>query len=281
MKKINLIGLVLLGGILGSCSNKVDFGEQYEKIVYIVNSKEKIYYAPHEAVEDSKGSVSFYCSGTEYPGEDIHIKYKIDSEALETYNKNKFGEKTERYFLEVPQNLIKYETEEVVIRKGEEFGCLNFTVDVTQLSPERIYIIPITLVDASGYEISSAQQLILYVLRIQNEYAGDYSSLYTFENKMTTINKTAVAVSVNQILLPLSSNTNDNASYEDGYFRIQVNEDNSLTLLPYMNSEIEAINVEGKKTNYYDPETKTFYLDYNVFDQWGDPLPVREVVIKM
>lgn len=280
MKKINLTITIWSLLFFSSCSNSVDFGEQYEKIVYIVNSKEIIYYAPHEPIEESQGSISFYCSGTKEPDEDIHIRYKIDSEALAEYNKNEFGDKTDRYFVQVPEHLIRYENNEVVIKKGEEYGCLYFTVNVLELSPEKLYVLPVSIESAGDYEIHAAGRLMLYSLRIQNEYAGDYNSIYEVNGEKTPIEKKAIALSRNQILLPLAGNDND-ASYEDGYYRIQIEEDNTVTFWPYMNSEIELRTVSGTKTNYYNPDNRTFYLYYNIFDQWGDPIPIQETLIKM
>lgn len=280
MKKINLIIVILTIGLFSSCSNAVDFGEQYEKIIYIVNSKEIIYYAAHLPVEESEGSISFYCSGTELPDEDIHIRYKIDSEALAEYNKNEFGDKTDRYFLQVPEELVKYETDEVVIKKGEEYAPLRFSVNVLGLSPGRLYMIPVSIESADGYSINPDERLILYSLRIQNDYAGNYTSIFQVGGEKTPVNKTIIPLSVNQILVPLAGRSND-AAYETGYYRIQIEEDNSLTLLPYLQSEIEAQTIEGVETNYYNPENKTFYLYYNIFDQWGDPISVQETLIKM
>ncbi len=242
MKKINLTITIWSLLFFSSCSNSVDFGEQYEKIVYIVNSKEIIYYAPHEPIEESRGSISFYCSGTKEPDEDIHIRYKIDSEALAEYNKNEFGDKTDRYFV--------------------------------------LYVLPVSIESAGDYEIHAAGRLMLYSLRIQNEYAGDYNSIYEVNGEKTPIEKKAIALSRNQILLPLAGNDND-ASYEDGHYRIQIEEDNTVTFWPYMNSEIELRTVSGTKTNYYNPDNRTFYLYYNIFDQWGDPIPIQETLIKM
>ena len=279
MKKINLIILVSALWMLAACSNSVDFGEQYDKIVYIVNSKEVIYYGLHEPVKESKGSISFYCSGTELPEEDIHIRYKVDSEALAEYNKNEFGNKTERYFVQVPDQLIQFESDEVVIKKGEEFGCLYFTVDVLSLSPEKLYVLPISIENAGEYEVNKDGRLILYSLRIQNDYAGDYNSIYEVSGNKTPLEKKAIALSVNRILIPLAANTNE-ASYETGYYQIQVEEDNTVTLWPYLQSEIEARTIEGTRTNYYNPDNRTFYLYYNIFNRWGEPTPVQETLIR-
>lgn len=278
MKRANifLMGWIML--LLTACSNHVDFGEQYKKVIYIVNSKEQIYYAAHQPVTASPGSISFYCGGSKLPDADIHIKYALDAEALAQYNKNEFGDQTERYFLMVPGDRITYNSNEVVIKRGEEFGTLDFVINVAGLNPERIYVIPVSIADADNYEVNPEQKSIFYVLRVQNKYAGDYTSVYTIDGVKRTLTKTSMAMTANQILLPVAGN-NNTASYTDSYYLIQIQEDNSLVLMPYLQLKLEQLNDGGVPTNYYDAENKTFYLRYKIFDQWGDPIIVTESLI--
>lgn len=282
MKKINLIFLGGMMLILASCSNKVDFGEQYKKIIYIVNSKETIFYADHQAVETSPGSISIYCSGSLTPDEDILVHCKLDEEALETYNRNEFGDNKDRYFLPIPNDRIHYENTDVTIKKGEEYGCMNFVINTAQLNPERVYVIPVTIEDASGYEIDPEQKTIIYVIRVQNDYAGDYACTYRIiGNQSNSQTKTAMAMTASQILLPIAWNSND-APFENGHFLIQVESDNRITLLPYIQSTVEALErPDGKQTNYYDPVNKAFYLYYRTKDQWDEWNIVEETLIKM
>lgn len=280
MKKRNVFFIGWMTLLFASCSNHVDFGEQYKKVIYIVNSKEQIYYAVHQPVAASPGSISFYCGGSELPDEDIHIKYELDAEVLAEYNKNEFGDQTERYFLMVPNDRITYHSNDVVIKRGQEFGTLDFVINVAGLNPERIYVIPVSIADTDGYEVNPEQKCIFYVLRVQNKYAGDYTSVYTMDGVKRTLTKTGMAMTANQILLPVAGNDNT-ASYADGYYLIQIQEDNSLLLLPYLQLQLEQINDETTPTNYYDEENNTFYLKYKIFDQWGDPIVVTESLIGM
>lgn len=281
MKVVNILVAGLFLWSLAACSNDVDFGEQYKKVIYLVNSKEKVYYAPHQPEEASPGSISVYCGGSKAPGGDILVKCRLDEEVLATYNQNEFGDKTERYFLLVPSDRITIESTDVVIKKGEEYGCMNFKINTLGLPPDRVYVLPVTIESASGYEIDDKQSTIIYVVRVQNEYAGDYSSTYKVGTaSMNSRTKTAMAMTAKQILVPIGANSNE-ASYETGFFLIQLEEDNSLTLLPYLQTVVEALPKAGKRTNYYDPETKTFYLYYRMKDQWDDWATVDETLIKM
>lgn len=281
MKNIKLIFTGLMALILASCSNKVDFGEQYKKIIYIVNSKEMIYYAPHQPVEASPGSISIYCSGSTPPSEDITVRCKLDEEALATYNRNEFGDNTDRYFLSLPADRVTYENTDVVIKKGEEYGCMNFLINTADLDPARVYVIPVSIENASGYEIDEEQKTILYVIRVQNAFAGDYACTYRVNNQSNSQTKTALAMTATQILVPLAWNSNE-GDFETDFFLIQIEEDHSLTLLPYIQSEVEALEKpNGKPTNYYDEENKTFYLYYRTKDQWDEWNVVEETLIKM
>ena len=82
----SLIVLFLLG-IMGSCSNEVDFGEQYKKTVYIVNSNNLLHVAEHsfETTGDSI-SISVYCASTEPITKDLQVRLKVDRGALDSLN---------------------------------------------------------------------------------------------------------------------------------------------------------------------------------------------------
>lgn len=272
--------LVVLGfvSILTSCSNKVDFGEQYKKVVYIVNSKEALHYAQHEASSTSKGNISIYVTGSELPDNDIHISYKVDEDALNKYNEKEFGTSTQKFFYLVPKGAYSFETSDVTILKGESYGCLNFTINTTMLLPDKVYILPIKIEHADNAEISENLHTILYVIQIQNKYAGDYISSYSISGSAKgEFSKKVIAISGKKVLLPLTdksnSSSNNNLSYDTDYYQIMINDDNSLVLESYLNSIIHQ-NME--KQSYYDPEERIFYIYYNIEDKYGSYLPVQE-----
>lgn len=280
MKKIYLLAVLGITVILNSCSNKVDFGEQYKKIVFIVNSKETVFYAEHDAVSASKGNISVYVTGSELPSQDIRVSYKVNPQALKNYNEMEYGDRTNLYFSLVPEDLYTFNTSDITIKKGEPYGCLEFTLNTLGLLPNKVYILPITIDSAEGAEISEDLNTILYVIQIHNEYAGNYMSTCKVAGvDKGDFNKKATAVSSKKILLPLANNSNTSASkvpdLNNGYYQITLNEDNTLILEPYLQS---IIHQDTEKQSYYDPEEQIFYVYYNMEDKYGEYIPVEEVL---
>lgn len=280
MKKIYLLAVLGVTVILTSCSNKVDFGEQYKKIVYIVNSKESLYYSLHDANSASKGNISVYVTGSELPSQDIHVSYKVNPEALNSYNQKEYGDRTDLYFSLIPENLYSFQTSDITIKKGESYGCLEFTINTQALLPNNVYILPITLSSAQGAEVSESLHTILYVIQIQNEYAGDYISSYTIDGVVKgDFNKKVMAISGKKILLPLAnksnSSSNNTLDYNTDYYQITINDDNSLILEPYLQS---VIHQDTEQTSYYDPEERIFYIHYNTEDKYGNYVPNIEIL---
>lgn len=280
MKKIYLLMALGIITLLASCSNKVDFGEQYKKIVYIVNSKESLFYAAHDAVNASRGNISVYVAGSELPGEDIHVSYKVDAQALDKYNEKEYGDRTNLYFTLIPEDSYSFGTSDIIIKKGEPYGCLEFTLNTLALHSDKVYILPITIDNAQGAEVSESLHTILYVIQIQNEYAGTYISTCIVNGVAKgDFNKKATAISSRKILLPLANHGNTSAantlSLEKDYYQITINDDNSLVLEPYLQS---IIHQDMEKQNYYDPEKRIFYLHYNIEDKYGNYISIQETV---
>lgn len=280
MKKIYLLAIIGIATLLTSCSNKVDFGEQYKKIVYIVNSKEALYYSQHDAVSASKGNISVYVTGSELPNQDILISYRIDAEALKDYNEKEYGDRADLYFSLIPENLYSFQTPEITIKKGEPYGCLNFTINTQELLSNKIYILPITIDNAEGAEVSKDLHTILYVIQILNEYAGNYISSCTISGTAKgDFNKKATAISSRKILLPLSNKSNTSTSntldLNTDYYQIMINEDNTLTLEPYLQS---VIHQDEQEQSYYDPKERIFYIYYNMEDKYGNYIPIQEIL---
>lgn len=280
MKKIYLLVTLGIVTLLTSCSNKVDFGEQYRKIVYIVNSKETVFYSQHDAVSASKGNISVYITGSELPKQNVKVSYKIDTEALNNYNEKEYGDRTDLYFSLLPENLYSFQTPDITIKKGEPYGSLEFTINTKELSHDKIYILPITIDSAEGAEISENLHTILYVIQIQNEYAGSYMSNCLMNGiGKGDINKKVTAVSSKKILLPLAnqSNTsiNNTLDFDTDYYLITINEDNTLFLAPYLQSVIYP---NTEKISYYDPEERIFYIYYNIEDKYENRVSIEEIL---
>lgn len=274
----------ILGSILclfSSCSNRVDYGEQYKKTLFIVNSKEQIYYAPHSASTESRGNISVYVTGSQLPQEDIHAAYKVDEEVLNAYNKKEYGDNESLYLTLVPSDLYSFESTEIVVKKGEPYGCLYFTINTQALNPAKTYVLPITLVDAQGgYEISEGLHTILYIIQVESLFAGDYKSEFTQDGVFQgEFSKKAMALGARKILVPLAEKSNAisdaDLNYNTDFYQVTIQEDNSVVIEPYLQS---VVSQRTDQPSYYDPEERILHLFYTMKDKYGEDITASEIM---
>lgn len=281
MRKINVIFIVILF-LFVSCSNDVDYGEQYIKELYIVGSSQTLMYAFHEIDKASPGNISVYCSGSELPGKDVIVNYKVDKEYLDRFNRNEYGNEEENYFQIVPEDKVTFKQEQIIVKKGKEYGLLNFTIDTEGLDFSKLYVIPLTLTDAPGYRISETQSSTLYVVGIVNQYQGTYRSTYLQENPDGTgTSGTAIkiikALTSTQLLVPLAnySNRNGDLDFSTQYYLLNLNADNTLTIKPYLQTVVEQ---NPDERSYYDPEKREFHIFYLMKDNYDENIYFEEVL---
>ena len=294
MKTIKLIAIGCLVCFLGACSNEVDFGEQYKKVVYIVDAKDKVVKTQHQLVEKSEGYITFYCGGTEALKKDLTIHYAIDTNALHRFNKTEYGEESKaKYLVYVPEEDVTFHEPTVTIKAGEEYGILHFSVKTVNLDPGAKNAIPITITSVSDGEINSGLKTLFYQLALVTPYSGTYDSetvsydFFTYK-EAKNITKTVIPLSRNSIRIPFNQK-----EIQDGnknYFDVTINtEDNTLTLssprtdIKFMNPVKYRPNsgdpLTDIPTNYYNPDTKEIVIGYNITsDPWVNYVEVLRLL---
>lgn len=87
--KLKLILFSLSAFIFWSCSSEpADFGEQYKKTLYIVNSRDMLYVGEHAyGSENNSMSFSIYCASSEPIKSDLTVQLAINPNALDSLNK--------------------------------------------------------------------------------------------------------------------------------------------------------------------------------------------------
>ncbi len=87
--KLKLILFSLSAFIFWSCSSEpADFGEQYKKTLYIVNSRDMLYVGEHAyGSENNSMSFSVYCASSEPIKSDLTVQLAINPNALDSLNK--------------------------------------------------------------------------------------------------------------------------------------------------------------------------------------------------
>lgn len=87
-------------------------------------------------------------------------------------------------------------------------------------------------------------------------------------------------MTASQIMVPIVVALNEEVDQEHAYYLITVNADNSVTLNPYLQTDIEQENdPDGDGSghyNYYNPDTRTFVLCYKIKNVRGDVITIWE-----
>lgn len=281
--KISKIGqlsfiLYLMSLIMVSCSDKVDFGEQYKKTVYIVNSNDLLYVGEHsfEKKNDSI-AISVYCASSKPITQDVKVRMKIDRHALDSLNTlqalaapsyiNKVMLPEENYGIK--DELF------VTIEAGKQYGVLYIPFDYTGLDSSIPFALPVSLVSNNAeYDISPTLKSIVYQIEMVNQYAGEYNgSSQTSPASILGIQPKLKALSVDKVRMPIH-NLSDREEYLlTNFMVLTIDGDNNVSITPWGIADVADLG--GSK---YDPETQSFELYYQFTDESAKRLNVTSVI---
>ena len=268
----------LLMGILVSCSNEVDFGEQYKKTVYIVNSNNLLHLAEHsfETTRDSI-SISVYCASTVPITKDLHVRLKVDRGALDSLNALQvLADPGYVNRVMLPKESFQLDGElYTTIKAGEQYGVLNVPFNFTGLDPSIPYALPLTLVSNNAdYDINPRLQSIVYQIEMVNQYAGDYNgSSKTSPTAILGIQPTLKAMSINQVRMPIHNLSDDISELLTNFVVLTIAGDNSVTISPWGLADVTDL---GGST--YDPVAQRFELHYQFIDAAANRLTVEAII---
>jgi hypothetical protein len=273
MKKYTVIfnTLAFAAMICASCSD-VDFGEQYKKTIYIVNSNDLLYSAEHFfGTANDEIVISVYCASSEPITNDVRVRLKIDRHAMDSLNaKNLLAEPSYINKVMLPPGNYRLEGEPyLTIRAGNQYGTLKIPFDFSGLDPDIEYVLPFTLVSNSAdYEIIHDLQSIVYEVKMMNSYSGDYTgSLQESAARVTGVQAVLKALSANTVRLPAYNSETD-------FMLLTVASDGvTVAINPAGNTKVEDM---GGST--YDPVLQRFELYYRYTDASGGTVQVIEVI---
>lgn len=252
--------------VLASCSNEVNFGEQYKKIVYIVNSNHLLYVGEHsfETTNDAI-AISVYCSSTVPITKDLEVRVKVNRHALDSLNALQLvadADYIERVML--PEDNYQLNGEQyVTIKAGEQYGVLYIPFDFSGLDPNIPYTLPLSLVSNNAdYDISPKLKSIVYQIEMINKYAGEYNgSSQTSPTAIVGIQPTLKALSINTVRMSIHNLSDDESNLFTNFMVLTIAGDNSVSISPW-----GVANVTDLGGSKYDPVTKTFELHYEYTD---------------
>ena len=284
-KKIN-IGTLLAGclcilSVMTSCSNKVDFGEQYQKTLYIVNSNELLYTTEHlfEA-PTNEIVISVYCASSKPIDSDVRVEVMLDKQVLDSLNNlNRLIDPLSLDKVLFPPT--HYQLNEIpyaIIKAGMQYGTFSIPFDFAGLDPDVAYAFPITLTsNSAGYDINPALKSIVYEIKMINRYAGDYAG----SSQVSTANVLGVqpvlkALSANTVRMPMHNLSGDWGGIDTNFMVLTVAQNGSVTITPWADAIV--IDLGG---SFYDADTQTFELHYMFRNAVGSWLSITEIITKL
>ena len=261
-----------------SCSNEVDFGEQYKKTLYIVNSNDLLYTAEHFfETEIDAIVISVYCASSEPVTSDLKARLMVEPIALDTLNAiNTLVNPSYIEKVMLPAANYSFAGEsEVTIKAGTQYGTLSIPFRFTGLDPDIAYTLPVVLVsNSAGYDINPALQAIVYEVKMMNRYSGNFAG--------TSQESAAVIRGVQPVLKALSAHTvrmaihnlSDDWQYiNTNFMLLTIAEDGSVTITPWANAHVTDLG-----ENYYDADLQRFELNYQFTNAGGSTFTVSEII---
>lgn len=194
-----------------------------------------------------------YISTTDNPGTDVTIKVETDKKIIDTYN----TARSTSYQQLAPANYSLPNTK-ITIPAGQK--SVQFPVIIkpsTITNTSAAYALPIVITDASGKEISGNYGTHMVLVTIKNPWDGIYAATGTFTHPVSgvrTIDEEKGLATVDPTTV--SSTLGDLG--EDYVVTLKVDASNKVTVT----SEDFELSVPAGKANTYDPDTKTFHLNY-------------------
>lgn len=197
----------------------------------------------------------------------MSVEFEISQSALDTYNEENEAE----FELLDPEayELVGITGSSFTFASGEFQKEINLELDPATLDLSKQYAIPLILKNPSnGYSVSSANGFAIVQIIVKNDYDGDYIESGSLVREGNAPDELDAEI-------PLSTRGATTCVAQAGSsvfgnpgitYLITVNEDNSVTISanPAASVSIYPIGPEdsGNPENSYNPETKTFYLNY-------------------
>ena len=191
--------------------------------------------------------------------EDIKVTVSMEKSAalIAAYNTSNSASLVEfpasKYTL--PDGLV------ITIPKGSRTGSLNLKMNPSTLDAAHPYAIGFNIVsiDKPGYNVSGNMNTTVVRASARNLYEGSYKAIGVFTHPTAgprAINRTKALTTINATTCRMELGDLGTSNY---FMYVQVNADNSVTLLP---DPTAAAAPFSTGVNKYDPATKAFTLNY-------------------
>lgn len=273
---------------LASCSEDDQFkGELYKKVIYLLSDDDFTFKTEHALGGESTGYVTVYCGGTEHIGKDVHVVLEQNDSMFREYNRLNYDLDTARFAHLLTPDHFSIDSYDVLLKasSSDNYSLMPIRVNPDGLSPDSTYMIGLRIKSVSDFETNPLKRDVLYTVVLKNDYATMASTTYY---QMTGVESTALSsgevssgISVTRIMAPLAKNqvrffagtnsynptTVSKAEINRRAVVVTVNADNSLTISPYADIEVEQI--DDPESNYLSVDNRgryVFHMHYRYKD---------------
>lgn len=277
--KNKLIAIVLLAGCLWGCSeSKVDFGEQYKKTLYIVNSRDMLYVGEHSyGSENNFILVSVYCASSEPIRSDLQVQLRIDPQALDSLNKKSaLGNPLYVDKVLLPEAHYDLPEPEVTIAAGAQYGVLRIPLHPQGLDADISYALPVTIEsNSAGYDVNPELQTLVYEVKMINGFSGEYAGSSTeLPKTVRSVQPVLKAMSANTVRMPVHTLPGETKYLDTNFMLLTIGADStSVSIAPWAGAQVTD---RGGST--FDRLTQRYTLNYSFIDEDGDEIRIEEKI---
>ncbi|MBD1363644.1 DUF1735 domain-containing protein [Mucilaginibacter sp. ZT4R22] len=185
----------------------------------------------------------------------LDVTIAVDQAALTAYN----TANSTSYEL-LPAAAYTLSGTKLTVPANQRLVYLTVTVKSSVIDPSKAYVLPISLVDASGQTINANYHTLLTIVGVKNKYDGVYKAT----GKFVRVGLDERTINQNKSLSTVNGNTVQSSVADLGSpLNLTVNADNSVTVT-FAGSSLTTLPAEYTQdgVNTYDPTTKTFTLHY-------------------
>jgi hypothetical protein len=268
-----------MGTLTSSCEMDELFErEQYKKVFALLsdNAGFNIFAEEHNLeLTASPGAISATCGGSLPTEKDLNIAIVEDEDLLLSYNTRNFGEETGKYALRLPRTNYDIASYNIKIPAGERGGVMPISINANGLSPDSVYLLPLSVSKFSSYEMNPDKRTVLYRVYMKNYYATNKSEIY-YNSRAKR--KGADSIDTNLIgikrVFPLRGNSvrtlaGNLSTIDIGSMVLTVDENNKVKITSWKYLDITQIDGDPDYPNTFSifddgyTKYKTFLLRYN------------------
>ena len=287
MKKLLLYGFMLSGVAfsLTGCLNDDEHFTDFAGVGAIAEIPSSAFYG----VGDNQGlpvastqvdySFDVNIASPTMPTQDVTVTVAVDQATLDAYNKA-----NDTQYQLLPASLYSIASLMTTVKAGSRLAPIKVTFysagntakvpDATAYN-NASYALPVKITGTSNnIAISSNYGYKIIILKIKNQYDGDYKAVGTFTHPVNGPR----AINKDKTLATVDGSTVQTEYADLGsngwLMNLRVNADNTVTLTPKGSASTATIQTG---VNKYDPTTKSYTLNYKYAGAGGDRV-VNEVI---